>query len=179
MTKLLFDALSNRRNDDNGGARRGGAERGDGAGRSGAANNNGSKSTLLRFARDLIKRSPHVWARSHGLATLGQFVAQRSWPNVAPRTPASRHTVPKTISKPQRHREAESRHTKQMRGDPGGDRKYTPPSPQITNKRQRKGRERLAGTTPTRPPEQHAAAARATPAIDAPQSGASAPRPGP
>ena len=33
VTKLLFDALSNRRNDDNDGARRDGAERGDGAGR--------------------------------------------------------------------------------------------------------------------------------------------------
>ena len=81
VTRLLFDALSNRRNDDNDGALRDGAERGDGSGRSGAANNNGSKSTLLRFARDLIKRSPHVWARSHGLATLGQFVAQRCTTN--------------------------------------------------------------------------------------------------
>ncbi len=50
--------------------RRGTAGR-SGAGRGGAANNNGSKSTVLRFARELIKRSSHVWARSHGLATLG------------------------------------------------------------------------------------------------------------
>ena len=70
-----------------GGTERSGATGRGGAGRSGAANNNGSKSTLLRFARDLIKRSSHVWARSHGPETLGHALTpidagpqtQRSW----------------------------------------------------------------------------------------------------
>ena len=154
----------------------GGAERSGATGRGGAGRRTTTGAKALYFgSHEILSSDPRTCGPAH--MALRRWAS--SWPNVAPRTPASRHTVPKTISKPLRYREVESRHTKQMRGDPWGDRKYTPPSPQITNKRQRKGRERLAGTTPTRPPEQHAAAARATPAIDAPQSGASAPRPGP
>ena len=153
-------------------------ERSGATGRGGAGRRTTTGAKALYFgSHESLSSDPRTCGPAHMAL---QRWAQRSWIRASdPRTPASRHTVPKTISKPQRHREAESRHTKQMRGDPWGDRKYTPPSPQITNKRQRKGRERLAGTTPTRPPEQHAAAARATPAIDAPQSGASAPRPWP